>query len=148
MKSWGANVISHQSRYAQQPAQYQTCVECWINASLQGEEFYYCYPKQGSTACCSKVNKEDRLVKRKVCFILDSGNQAGREDICLKADSPAPQSGHMSFYRQREGATCRNHTVSSDSHLEIGHQWSNQSHLDCFSIQLIFSSRVGLSPFL
>ena len=42
------------------------------------------------------------------------------------------------FYRQREGATCRNSTVSYDSHLEIGHwwseighRWSDQHNLDC-----------------
>ena len=27
---------------------------------------------------------------------------------------------------------CRNSTVSSDSHLEIGHRWSDQRHLGCF----------------
>ena len=37
-----------------------------------------------------------------------------------------------SFYRQKEGATWRNSTVSSDSHLQIGHWWSDQSHLNCF----------------
>ena len=36
------------------------------------------------------------------------------------------------FYRQREGAICRNSIVSSDSHLEIDHWWSDQHHLDCF----------------
>ena len=52
-----------------------------------------------------------------------------------------------SFYRQREGATGRNSTVSSDNHLEIGHWWSDQQHIDCFK-WLIFSSRVSLFPFL
>ena len=42
------------------------------------------------------------------------------------------QSVGKNFYRQREGAMCRNSTVSSDSHLETDHQWSDQSHLDCF----------------
>ena len=42
------------------------------------------------------------------------------------------QSGIKSIYRQREGVTCRNSTVSSESHLEIGHWWSNQCHLDGF----------------
>ena len=37
-----------------------------------------------------------------------------------KGDSPYRQLGRKNFYRQREGATCRNSTVSSDSHLEIG----------------------------
>ena len=37
-----------------------------------------------------------------------------------------------SFYRWREGAPCRNDTVSGDDHLEIGHQWSDQFLLDHF----------------
>ena len=88
----------------------------------------------GPAAHCSKANKEARLVERKVCFILDAGNwAAGRVDGCPKADSPHPrQSVGKSFYRQREGPTCRNNAVSSDSHLEIGHRLSDQRHLDCF----------------
>ena len=50
------------------------------------------------------------------------GEQA---DSCQKADShqhpPPRQSGGKSFYRQREGATCRNCTTSSDRHPEVGH---------------------------
>ena len=38
-----------------------------------------------------------------------------------------------SFYRQKKGAPCRNNTVSSDSHLQIGHWWSDQRHLGCFT---------------
>ena len=30
--------------------------------------------KWGLAACCSKTNKEAKLVERKVCFILDAGN--------------------------------------------------------------------------
>ena len=29
-----------------------------------------------------------------------------------------------------EGTTCRNRTVSSDSHLQIGQRWSDWHHLD------------------
>ena len=32
----------------------------------------------------------------------------------------------------KEGVTCWNTTVSFDSSLEVGHQWSDQHHLDCF----------------
>ena len=66
-------------------------------------------------------------MERKVCFILDAGNQGGegRADSCPKASSPQWQPVGKSFYGQREGATCRNSTGSSDGHLEI-------SHLDCF----------------
>ena len=44
---------------------------------------------------------------------------------------PCWQSGGKRFYRQREGAACRNSTVSSGSHLEIGHRWSDQRRLCC-----------------
>ena len=38
-----------------------------------------------------RVNKQAKLVERKVCFILDAGNCRGRmADICPKVDSPYP----------------------------------------------------------
>ena len=43
-----------------------------------------------------------------------------------------------SFYRQG-AAPCRNSPVSSDNHLEIGHQWSDQCHLDCFVCCALFA---------
>ena len=65
-------------------------------------------------------------MERKVCFILDAGTWGGgRVDLLIIIG--------QSFYRQRKGATCRNSTVSSDSHLEIGHRWSDQCHLDSLS---------------
>ena len=77
-----------------------------------------CNQKWGPTACCSKANKEARLVEGKVCFIWDV-----EEDSCPKDNPPLPTPtiGDKSFYRQRGEATCRNSTVSSDHHLEIGH---------------------------
>ena len=63
--------------------------------------------------------------------------------------SPSPgQAGSETFYRQSQTgqAPYRNSTVSSDS-LQIGHQWSDQCHLDCFKYSC-FSSRVHLFPFL
>ena len=47
-----------------------------------------------------------------------------------------------SFYRQRERVTCRNIRVSADSHLEIGHWWSDQCCLGCFKYS--YSSVPGL----
>ena len=55
----------------------------------------------------------------------------GRADLCLKADWQSQSVGKC-FYRQRERATCVNSTVSSDSHLPIGHQGPDQHHLGCF----------------
>ena len=39
----------------------------------------------------------------------------------VQRPTPSPvQPVGKSFYRLREGVTCRNSTVSSDSHLEVG----------------------------
>ena len=40
------------------------------------------------------------------------------------------------FYRQTDGPTGKNNTVSSDSHLEIGHQCSDQCHFGEFKYSL------------
>ena len=45
----------------------------------------------------------------------------GRADACPKADSLPLTVRGRSFYRQQR-ATCRNSTVSSDSHLKICHR--------------------------
>ncbi|KAI4549828.1 hypothetical protein MG293_002158 [Ovis ammon polii] len=95
----------------------------------------YCNRKWGLAARCPKANREARVVERKVCLILDAGDcreEAG-VDSCPKADTPPcnRQSVGKNFYRQREGAIWRNSKVSSDSHLEIDHWWSDQHHLDC-----------------
>ena len=93
--------------------------------SMLGEVSYY-NQKWVLSACRLKVGEEARLVERKVCFILDAGTWGGgRMDLLTIIG--------QNFYRQRKGATCRNSTVSSDSHLEIGHRWSDQHHLDGLS---------------
>ena len=58
----------------------------------------------------------------------------GAGNTCPKAISPPTTSGQLgkSFSRQVEGAMDINSTVSSDSHLEIGPEWSDQRHSDCF----------------
>ena len=69
----------------------------------------------GLAAHCSKVNKETDLVKREFCFILDAINQW---------DGPTPSTDKQwtrPFIDRGWGSTCRNSTVSSDSHLEIDH---------------------------
>ena len=110
--------------------------------SMLGEVSYY-NQKWVLSACRLKVGEEARLVERKVCFILDAGTWGGgRMDLLTIIG--------QNFYRQRKGATCRNSTVSSDSHLEIGHRWSDQRHLDGLStlqFQGLFVS-ISLSPIL
>ena len=71
----------------------------------------------------SKGNKEARLVERKVCFILESGDGGGVGLLSkgqLLPSTPTRQSVGKSFYRWREGALYRNGS-NSDSHLKIGH---------------------------
>ena len=81
-----------------------------------------------------KSLKRPRLVGKKVCFILDAGNavEVGKRWV-MSVQQHAPlndNQGARPFIDRAEGL-CRNTVVSSDSHLEIGHRWSNQRHL-CF----------------
>ena len=50
---------------------------------------WICYQKWDLAARCSKANKEARLVERKVCFILDVGNQR-RWSALLPKTTPFP----------------------------------------------------------
>ena len=79
-----------------------------------------------------KANEEARLVERKVCFILDAGSWWGEGGHLSKGKSPSLHppltSAGKNFYRQREGATYRNITVSSNRYLKVGHWWSDHCH--------------------
>ena len=130
------------------PGEHQWCPSCWsehpssAGQSLfggRGSRYSKCYRKK---RCVRLLTTQKlipaRLVERKVCFISDASDWGwGRADVGAKADSPTPTlptglQWDMSFYRQKERATCRNSTVSSDSYLQIGHWWSDQHHLGCF----------------
>ena len=66
---------------------------------------WVCYQEWGLAAHCSKANKEARLVERKVCFILEAGNQGGRElDSCLKASCPSPTTNGQELLSERRGS--------------------------------------------
>ena len=87
-----------------------------------------CNQKWGLAARSSKTSREARLVERKW---MPANGDRGRRYTCPKADFPSPtmlhqQSGGKRFYRWREGAPGRNSRVSSDAHLEIGLQRSDQ----------------------
>ena len=71
-------------------------------------------------------------------LLYSGGGQLGEKaDSCLIVYSPLTTRGHKLLkgisrvYKWREGATCRNSTVRSDSHLEIGHWWPDQHPPDC-----------------
>ena len=67
--------------------------------------------------------------------MLATGREGG---LMSKVQFPSAISGQELFeeyfrvYRQREAGYMQNSTVICDSHLETGHQWSDQGHLDCF----------------
>ena len=69
--------------------------------------------------------------------MLAAGGGGGR-GWWVSVQRPTPplvcrQAGGEGIYRVVVGgATCRNNTVISNSYLQIGHQWSDQDHLDSF----------------
>ena len=80
-----------------------------------------------------KGHKEERLVESLLsvgCWQL-GGGRVQRADAC-PTDNQV-----MLLQREGEGYS-RNCTVRSQSHLEIGHWWSDQRHLDCFMYSLSF----------
>ena len=81
-----------------------------------------------------KPIKRQNWWKRKFAlfWMLAAGGGGGPSVQRPTPPHPTDSPVGMSIYKQREGATCRSSIVSSDSHLELGHQWSGQCHLDCF----------------
>ena len=77
-----------------------------------------------AVARCSKGNKEANLVEKKVCFILDVS-------IVQRLTLPAYSREARAFIDRGRQLHAKA-AVSSDSHLEIGHWWSDQHHSDCF----------------
>ena len=78
----------------------------------------------------SKANKRARLVEKKVCFISGAGNAGAGGGHLSKGWLPThphcQQARGDKVYRQSRGwATSRNITIISNSHLQIGHHWSD-----------------------
>ena len=68
------------------------------------------------------------LDRRKCCFIEEASNSGEKLDSCPKEPTLHCQSGgrvlkaeFQGVHRLGQGAMCRNNTVSSNTHLEIGH---------------------------
>ena len=59
-----------------------TAVPLWVPKN--------CYQNWSLSAPCSKVNKEARLVERKVCSMLDTGNQGGEGVGQVPVQRPHP----------------------------------------------------------
>ena len=67
------------------------------------------------------------FLKKKVCFILDVSNKIGGGQM------PVQRLTHTATLdRDKGGGYLQNNTVISDIHLQTGHPWSDQHHLDYF----------------
>ena len=88
---------------------------------------------------CSRANKQVRMVERKACFISEASSLLGAWTPVQRLPPHLWQSVGRSFYQQRRGATCRNSTFISGSHLEIGHRLINTMLVAL--VPLIFLSR-------
>ena len=90
----------------------------------------------GLAVHCSKANKQARLVENKVCFISVAGTYVveGWQTAVRRPTAPTDKQRVKAFIdRVRDGgATCRNSVVISNSHIQIGHWWSDQHYLECF----------------
>ena len=95
-----------------------------------------CYQKWRPAVCCSKANTRGQSWwkgKFALFWRLATGGGWWEGGLVSKGRFlHRSQSGGKSFYRRREGASCRDSTVGSDGHLEIGHWCSDQRHLGCF----------------
>ena len=89
----------------------------------------------GPTACCSKTNQPARLGEFALSQMPATGEWEGWQTSVQRPTPPPPplrignQRAGAFIARSGEGATCRNSTVSSDSHLQIGHQGSAQHYV-------------------
>ena len=102
-----------------------------------------------------------RLLEMKVCFIFDAGTWCRGREGCVPAQRltlphypthptpphPTDNQGGRVFMDRGRGLRAER-AVSSGSHLEIGHQWSDQCHLDCFRYSQCSVSRPTCSHFL
>ena len=97
----------------------------------------------GPAAHCSKTHKQAGWWKGKFALfhMLATGEEGGAGKYLCKGQLSLwqPMGQELFFFlRQKEGATCKNRTVSSDSHLQIGHRWSDQQRLGCLPVHLRF----------
>ena len=93
----------------------------------------------GLATHCSKANKQAGLndVKESLLYFrrrqLGWGGWQTSVQRSSPPSAPYPRIGNQwtgAFIdRSGEGALCRNNTVSSDSHLQIDHQWSGQHYV-------------------
>ena len=103
----------------------------------------------GLAAHCSKANKQARLVDRKVCFILDASSLgSGVLDLCPKADSsPSPQAGRENFI-DGAGVGIQAETAETALTVILKLVIGSLTSINFLKVELIFSSRVSLFPFL
>jgi len=90
----------------------------------------------GPAACCSKANKQARLLERKDCYNSEACNWRGVVGKGWQTFVPALATSGARAFIDRDvgvrGSKCRKSTVSSNGYLQIGHQWSDWHYLGGF----------------
>ena len=139
MSSWVTPVPIH-LRALPCPCSFHTVISFLPRGELRFSALQFVYSfapnytvmESGVQLITAQKPMKKQVGGRKTLVYFRCRQPVGREDTCPKADSLPLTVGGRSFYRQKQRATCRNSTVSSDSHLKICHRWSNQRHPDCF----------------
>lgn len=100
-------------------------------------------------ACCLKANKQARFVESKVCSFQILATGSGGGGHLSKGRLPPLATSGARAYRQkwRVRGVYAEHTVISDSHLQIGIDGLTSIMLVVLDI-VIFNSRIHLFPFL
>ena len=79
-----------------------------------------------------KSGQEARLVEGKLALFW-MPDWMGRGDVYPESYCPLLTTSGQELLEAEGGAACRDGTVSSSSHPEAGHRWSDQHHLGCFT---------------
>lgn len=101
---------------------------CTGSTNVRQTRMRLCNQKWGLAAHSSKTSREARLVERK--WMPANGNGGGGTPVQRLTSPPQPcctnNQGARDFIDGERGAPGRNSRVSSDAHLEIGLQRSDQ----------------------
>ena len=90
---------------------------------------------------CNKNTKICGGRGERYAFLTENGVQLHPAQKSIKrqgwgkgkfAASPLLTTCGQELLQAKGGGCMQDSTVSSDHHLEIGHQWPDQHHLDCF----------------
>ena len=100
------------------------CPQC--NSGSVAESGLWLLPAQ------TPINRPGWWEGKLALFQMPAARGIGQTSAQRLTPLPLSSPGGESFYRHREGATCRSSTASPAGRLEIGPRWSDQHYLGCF----------------